>query len=93
MGGVRGRNSIRTGKNALLEASADLAPDLVGTWLFHATRGRFDLADEVSLELFHVAKTTSDRDLLSLADPNVPGCVRGIELPHRAEGFGSLREA
>ena len=47
-----------------LETSADLVPPLVGMWLFHATRGRFDLADEVTLELFHVAKTTSDRDLL-----------------------------
>lgn len=48
----------------LLERSADLVPPLVGMWLFHATRGRFDLADQVTQELFQVAKTTSNRDLL-----------------------------
>ncbi len=47
-----------------LESSADLVPPLVGMWLFHTSRGQFDLADEVTQELFHVAKTTSNSDLL-----------------------------
>jgi predicted ATPase len=47
-----------------LEKSADLVPPLVGIWLFHNARGRYDLADAVTEHLFHVAKSTSDEDLL-----------------------------
>ncbi len=47
-----------------LERSADLVPPLVGIWLFHNARGRYDLADALTEELFHVAKTTADRGLL-----------------------------
>ena len=47
-----------------LESSAELAPPLVGIWLYHNARGRYDLADALTEQLFHVAKTTSDNDLL-----------------------------
>ena len=47
-----------------LERSADLVPPLVGIWLYHNARGRYDLADGLTQELFHVAKATSDRDML-----------------------------
>ncbi len=47
-----------------LEKSADLVPPLVGIWLYQNARGRYDLADLLTQELFHVAKATSDRDML-----------------------------
>ena len=47
-----------------LEESADLVPPLVGIWLFHNARGRYDLADAVTEQLFHVARSTSDDDML-----------------------------
>jgi predicted ATPase/class 3 adenylate cyclase len=47
-----------------LETSADLVPPLVGIWLFHNARGRYDLADAVTEQLFYVARSTSDEDVL-----------------------------
>ena len=47
-----------------LEKSADLVPPLVGIWLYQNARGRYDLADALTQELFHVAEATSDRDIL-----------------------------
>jgi predicted ATPase len=47
-----------------LESSADLVPPLVGIWLFHNARGQYDLADAVTEQLFHVARSTSDEDVL-----------------------------
>lgn len=47
-----------------LERSADLVPPLIGIWLYHNARGQYDLADDLTTELFQVAKTTSDDALL-----------------------------
>ena len=44
-----------------LESSADLVPPLVGIWLFHNARGRYDLADAVTEQLFHVADRHSTK--------------------------------
>jgi class 3 adenylate cyclase/predicted ATPase len=47
-----------------LESSVDLAPPLAGLWLFHAARGQFSRADEITNELFNVARTLGDPDIL-----------------------------
>lgn len=47
-----------------LEASADLAPPLVGTWLYEMTNGHLDNADDVTNRLFEVAESTGDEELL-----------------------------
>jgi predicted ATPase len=47
-----------------LEGSADLAPPLVGSWLFHISRGRFDRAEEISGELFRIARELGDPEVL-----------------------------
>jgi class 3 adenylate cyclase/predicted ATPase len=47
-----------------LESSADLAPPLVGLWLFHFARGQLGEADEISRELFKVARDSNDDDIL-----------------------------
>jgi predicted ATPase len=41
-----------------------LAPPLAGLWLFHTTRGQFSRADEITNELFNVARTLDDPDIL-----------------------------
>jgi predicted ATPase len=46
-----------------LESSADLVPPLVGIWLFSTSSGRFDLADEVTDELFQIAAKLDNPDL------------------------------
>ena len=47
-----------------LESSIDLAPPLAGLWLFHTARGQFSRADEITKELFDVAHTLHDPDVL-----------------------------
>ena len=47
-----------------LESSAELAPPLAGLWLFRTARGQFSRADEITKELFNVARTLDDPDIL-----------------------------
>jgi predicted ATPase len=47
-----------------LESSVDLAPPLTGLWLFHTARGHFSHADEIANELFNVARSLDDPDVL-----------------------------
>jgi class 3 adenylate cyclase/predicted ATPase len=47
-----------------LESSIDLAPPLVGMLLFHLTRGQFTQAEEISNELFKIARDLNDPDIL-----------------------------
>jgi predicted ATPase len=47
-----------------LESFADLAPPLSGLWLFRTARGQFSRADEITNELFNVARTLDDPDIL-----------------------------
>jgi predicted ATPase len=47
-----------------LESSVDLAPPLAGLWLFHTARGQFSRATEITNELFNVARTLDDPDIL-----------------------------
>jgi predicted ATPase len=47
-----------------LESSTDLAPPLAGLWLFHIARGQFSRAEKISEELFNVAHTLQDPDVL-----------------------------
>jgi class 3 adenylate cyclase/predicted ATPase len=47
-----------------LENSVDLAPPLAGLWLFHTARGQFSRANEITNELFNVARTLDDPDIL-----------------------------
>jgi hypothetical protein len=46
-----------------LESFADLAPPLAGLWLFRTARGQFSRADEITNELFNVARTLDDPDI------------------------------
>jgi predicted ATPase len=46
-----------------LQSSADLVPPLIGIWHFSTSSGRFDQADEVTSELFELAKTCDDPDV------------------------------
>jgi predicted ATPase len=47
-----------------LESSVDLAPPLVGLWLFHIGRGQLAQAEEISHELFKIARACNDDDIL-----------------------------
>jgi class 3 adenylate cyclase/predicted ATPase len=47
-----------------LESSIDLAPSLAGLWLFRTARGQFSRAEEITKELFNVARTLHDPDIL-----------------------------
>ena len=47
-----------------LERSSDLAPPLVGSWLFHVARGQFARAEEISGELFRIAGELDDAEVL-----------------------------
>lgn len=47
-----------------LELSADLAPPLIGMWLFHLARGQLDRAEDISGELFRIARGLDDVDFL-----------------------------
>ena len=47
-----------------LESSVDLAPPLAGLWLFHFARGQLSRAEEITNELFNVARNLDDSDIL-----------------------------
>ena len=47
-----------------LETSTDLAPPLAGLWLFHAARGQYSRAEKITSELFNLARTVDDADIL-----------------------------
>jgi class 3 adenylate cyclase/tetratricopeptide (TPR) repeat protein len=47
-----------------LQSSVDLAPPLAGLWLFHTARGQFSRANEITKELFSVARNLDDQDIL-----------------------------
>jgi class 3 adenylate cyclase/predicted ATPase len=47
-----------------LESSVDLAPPLVGLWLFHVARGQFARAEDISSELFRIARELNDSEVL-----------------------------
>jgi predicted ATPase len=47
-----------------LEISVDLAPPLVGLWLFYHSRGQFARAEEISEELFRIARKLNDPEVL-----------------------------
>jgi predicted ATPase len=62
-----------------LESSVDLAPPLVGLWLFHVGRGQLVQAEEISHELFKIARDCNDDDILLQAHHTAwpTGWVRG----------------
>jgi len=47
-----------------LEDPAQLVPPLVGLWLYYQGSAQFDAADETTSELFQVARSLDDADLL-----------------------------
>jgi predicted ATPase/class 3 adenylate cyclase len=47
-----------------LESPADLAPPLAGLWLFRTSCGQFSRAQEISNELFKIARALDDPDIL-----------------------------
>ena len=47
-----------------LQGSADLAPPLVGLWLYHLAKGQFDRADGISKQLFSIASELEDPEVL-----------------------------
>jgi class 3 adenylate cyclase/predicted ATPase len=62
-----------------LESSVDLAPPLVGLWLFHIGRGQLVQAEQISHELFKIARDCNDDDILMQAHHTAwpTGWVRG----------------
>jgi class 3 adenylate cyclase/predicted ATPase len=62
-----------------LESSVDLAPPLVGLWLFHIGRGQLVRAEEISHELFKIARDCNDDDILLQAHHTAwpTGWIRG----------------
>jgi class 3 adenylate cyclase/tetratricopeptide (TPR) repeat protein len=44
--------------------SAEIAPSIANLWIFHANRGQFDRADEISANLFKIASECDDPDIL-----------------------------
>jgi class 3 adenylate cyclase len=47
-----------------LDSSVDLAPPLVGLWLFRTARGQFSHAEVIANEVFNLAHDLGDRDIL-----------------------------
>jgi predicted ATPase len=47
-----------------LESSVDLAPPLVGLFVFHFARGQFARAEEIVGELFTIARNVDDQNIL-----------------------------
>jgi predicted ATPase/class 3 adenylate cyclase len=69
-----------------LESSADLAPPLVGLWLFHISRGQFARAETISDELFRIAQELEDPELLLQAHHSAwPTCYLGGRLAKASE--------
>jgi predicted ATPase len=46
-----------------LESSADLAPSIVNLWFFNIYHGRLDRADEISADLFRIARELDDPEI------------------------------
>jgi predicted ATPase len=44
--------------------SAEIAPAIANTWIFLANRGQFDRADEISANLFEIARDSGDPEIL-----------------------------
>src|SRR5262249_34375503 len=44
--------------------SAEVAPSIANLWIFHANRGQFDRADEISANLFAIARECDDPEIL-----------------------------
>jgi len=47
-----------------LESSPELAPAIANLWIFNMGRGRIDRADEISADLFRMARELGDDDIL-----------------------------
>jgi class 3 adenylate cyclase/predicted ATPase len=47
-----------------LDSSADLAPSIANLWFFTMARGRIDRADEISADLFNMARELNDAEIL-----------------------------
>jgi class 3 adenylate cyclase/tetratricopeptide (TPR) repeat protein len=47
-----------------LESSPDLAPAIANLWMFNIARGRLDRADEISADLFRMARALGDSEIL-----------------------------
>jgi predicted ATPase len=47
-----------------LKSSVDLAPPLGGLWVFHLHRGQFARAEDISAELFRIARELDDPEVL-----------------------------
>jgi predicted ATPase len=47
-----------------LESAADLAPSVANLWLYNFSRGRLDRAEEISADLFRIARELDDPELL-----------------------------
>jgi class 3 adenylate cyclase/predicted ATPase len=63
-----------------LESSVDLVPPLAGLWVFHSTRGQFARAEEISAELFRIARELDNSEVLLQAHHTAwPNCfLRGM---------------
>jgi len=48
----------------LVESSADLAPTIANLWIFNIARGRLDRAEEISADLFRIARELDDPQIL-----------------------------
>jgi predicted ATPase len=44
--------------------SAEVAPSIANLWIFHANRGQFDRAEEISANLFEIARECDDPEIL-----------------------------
>jgi predicted ATPase len=47
-----------------LESSADLAPSIANLWHFNVARGRLDRADEISSDLYRIARELHDPEIM-----------------------------
>src|SRR4029077_17027842 len=63
-----------------LESSAELAPAIANLWLFNIHRGQLDRADEISSDLFRIARELDDPEIMLQAHHAAcPTCwVRGL---------------
>src|SRR5262249_60228739 len=46
-----------------LESSADLAPSVANLWLYNFSQARLDRADEISADLFRIARELDDPEI------------------------------
>jgi predicted ATPase len=47
-----------------LPSSAEIAPAIANLWIYNAASGRFDRADEISTDLFRIARELDDSEIL-----------------------------